>query len=178
MDKITGKLPDLLLFKDGSRVRTKDDWPARKNEILSSSVKLAYGGMPPEPEFLQLEQLHLAGRAGFTSFRISTGRREKPIRFCLQLYGLDERQARPVVLTGDGCYNNLSPEVITEITRRGMVAAKFNRTELAHDMYTSERTGGLYEIYPSGGFWCPGCLGLGLPAQSARPPPDQGHRQS
>ncbi len=148
MDKISGRLPDLMQFQDGSRVQTKADWLSRKKEIYAPALDLAYGGLPPQPEFLEIEQLHQSGRAGFATFRISSGRKKRPISFCLQVYGLDQAKSQPLVLSGDGCYNNFSPEVIQEITGRGMLAAKFNRTELAHDMYKIDRTGGLYSVYP------------------------------
>jgi hypothetical protein len=148
MDEVKGRLPDLLQFKDGRKVRTKEDWLARRQEIFDEAVELAYGGMPPDPEFLEVEQLHMPGRVGLATYRIKTGRKSHPFSFCLQLSVQDTTSCSPVVLTGDGCYKKFNDAVVAEINRRGMIGAKFNRTEFAHDMYNTERKGGLYDVYP------------------------------
>ena len=97
MDEVKGRLPDLLQFKDGRKVRTKEDWLARRQEIFDEAVDLAYGGMPPDPEFLEVEQLHMPGRVGLATYRITTGRKSHPFSFCLQLSVQDTTRRSPAV---------------------------------------------------------------------------------
>lgn len=51
------------------------------------------------------------------------------------------------MLCGDSIYRYCSDRVIDEANKRGIAVAKFNRTEFAPDMYTSERTSGIYPLY-------------------------------
>ncbi len=155
LDVRLGKLPDLLTFADGTPVRTAADWPRRLAEIFAPAVELEYGGMPPAPEFLTVEHIHTPGAGRLNSYRIITGTRAKPFAFVLQLYLPKEMEANaeyPVVLTGDGCYRYCSDAVIDEINRRGMIAAKFNRTELAADIWQPDTVSGIYDTYPGMAF--------------------------
>lgn len=43
-------LPDALVFADGRRVTTKDDWPARRAELLDLFAETVYGRPLPKPE--------------------------------------------------------------------------------------------------------------------------------
>jgi hypothetical protein len=44
------KFPDPFLMKDGRRVATKEDWQARRKEILEQMLDLQYGTQAPAPE--------------------------------------------------------------------------------------------------------------------------------
>jgi dienelactone hydrolase len=145
-DTILGMLPDLFTFENGQRVLNADDWKMRRREILDSAIELEYGGLPPEPEIFEVETLHQM--KNMSSYRIETGSREKTMTFTMQLFHPDGGELCPVVLTGDGCYRKCETEVINEALSRGIAVAKFNRTELAHDMYNNERKTGLYAVYP------------------------------
>lgn len=145
-DVVLGTLPDLFECADGSRVMNAGDWTRRRREILDSAIELEYGGMPPKPEIFEAETMHQM--AGMVSYRIKTGTAERTMTFTMQLYLPAGNTPCPVVLTGDGCYRKCETEVINEALRRGIAVAKFNRTELAHDMYNTGRQTGLYAIYP------------------------------
>ena len=43
-------LPDLLTFKDNRKVLTRDDWRARRNELIAPLLFYQYGRMPPRPD--------------------------------------------------------------------------------------------------------------------------------
>jgi hypothetical protein len=145
-DIVLGKLPDLFKFENGQPVLNAEDWKKRRKEILDSIIDLEYGGLPPKPEVFEVETLH-QGKA-IVSYRIKTGTNEKTMTFTMQLYLPDGNGPWPVVLTGDGCYRKCETEVINEALSRGIAVAKFNRVELAHDMYNTERKTGLYAVYP------------------------------
>jgi hypothetical protein len=55
-----------------------------------------------------------------------------------------------VVLTGDGCWPYVTDEVRDRILAGGNVLAVFNRVEIAPDAGSSDRSTGLYRVYPEG----------------------------
>ncbi|MBQ4291037.1 MAG: hypothetical protein II719_07550, partial [Clostridia bacterium] len=74
-----GTLPDPFLFEDGTRVRTVDDWQLKRRELIKPVIELQYGGMPPEPSFLECDPLCVPDRPGrMNIWRIRTGTREYP----------------------------------------------------------------------------------------------------
>ena len=142
-DEILGALPDVLTFENGKKVTDIPAWEERRKEILEKAVLLEYGGMPPKPEVFRLEKLCE------DSYRIHCGTKEKQISFCFDVYKPEGKGKRPVVLTGDAMYHrNCNDRVIEEANRRGFLVVKFNRCALAPDCYTSERTDGIYPLYP------------------------------
>lgn len=49
------ELPELMRFADGREVRSPEDWPARRREILDVFAREMYGQEPPAPEALEIE---------------------------------------------------------------------------------------------------------------------------
>ncbi len=144
-DKVLGFLPDPFLRADGTRVKTKEEWKEHRKYLIDLVVGMEYGGMPPKPEKVEVEQFTCGGPGRINNYRVHIG----SFTFCLAVYlPKDISTPRPVILTGDGCYRNMNDLVIDEILGRGMIAAKFNRTELAPDMYNNDRTTGIYPLYP------------------------------
>lgn len=155
-----GKLPDPFRRADGS-LMTAEEWYKEKDAVRDFVVDFAFGGMPPRPEVLRIEPISTPCRAHKGSwYKIYAGTKERQLSFTLELNipyvpGKSPEddgpflpgEKYPVVLTGDGCYRNMETEVITEANRRGYIAARFNRLELASDIMGC-RTGGLYDIYP------------------------------
>ena len=145
-DRLLAPLPPILPGAD------EKAWRIRRQEILRQIVELEYGGMPPEPVSLRVEQLqHPMGEV--LSMRVHINER---FSFTLQLYKPVKRpqpgEKFPVILTGDGCYRNCNDRVIDAAAARGWAVAKFNRVEFAHDIPHSSRTGGIYELYPDSRF--------------------------
>lgn len=158
---ILGKLPDPFLKEDGTRV-TPEEWKIYRKGLLDKTVSLAYGGMPPRPEAVEIEALSytpdsLSGRW----YKIYAGTKEKKVSFTLELFvpltmrkaksnndPLGEIEKYPVLLTGDGCYTNCESDTIAEARRRGYIVARFNRLELASDLKDKGRVGGIYDVYP------------------------------
>jgi len=144
---VLSPLPDLFRMDDGRRVATEQDWEARRAELYRTVVDLQYGGMPPEPEFLEVEPL-FCGK--FASYRIHTGRRDKPITFAMQIIWPKEKAEKyPVIIDGDGCFMVVhKPETLDPISEAGVAFIRFNRAELAHDISEDPRNHGLYAVYP------------------------------
>jgi len=149
-DIILGKLPDVFTFEDGTRVKTVEDWRRRRQEIIDTAVELEFGGMPPKPERFVLETMH-SGK-NIRSYRLHCYAGGDHFTFCMQIYvpreGFDPSRKHPILLTGDGCYHYCGEAVIEEAHRRGWLVAKFNRVELAHDMYNTSRDTGIYTLWP------------------------------
>lgn len=149
---VLGAIPDPLVLPDGSRVRTAAQWEAQRERLLGPWIDLVYGGMPPAPDSVELEPRHTPGPGRKNSYRVTCRRGEESLSFTVTLTRPREEGPRPVVLTGDGCYDNMNGEVVEEINRRGMIAANFNRTDLAADIKGMPRDHGLYRLYPEGVF--------------------------
>jgi len=152
---MTNQLPDPFLFKDGKRVCDEAGWRRRRLELLDSLVELEYGGLPPVPAHTELEIFNRSQVRRFPdapryiSCRVKTAP-NLSFQFILYLLVPPGDGPFPVVLTGDGCYNYYADEIAVEALRRGNIAAHFNRCEIVPDMYNSERTSGLYRVYPDG----------------------------
>lgn len=142
-----GKMPDPFQKADGTRM-TPEEWKEKKAEIRDMVVGYEYGGMPPRPEYVDFERINVgAGGETTTWYRVKAGKKDKYITFYLEIMkNKSDDEKHPVILTGDGCYQNLESDTMEEAFRRGYVVAKFNRLELAND--TPERKGVLYDLYP------------------------------
>lgn len=153
-DVLLQKLPDPFLKSDGkTRVANAEEWRAQREWLVRLIVGMEYGGMPPRPDKVTVEPLNDLGRGSKKGprqnvVRVHCGTAEHPFSFVLNLYVPESTGRLPVVLTGDGCYMSMSNEVIYEINRRGMIAARFDRLELATDRRDAKRDHGLYAVYP------------------------------
>ncbi len=148
LDVVRGKLPNPLIFNDGTTVKTKEDWALRRREIIDSAIELEYGGMPPEPEYVELDPLHTPGLSRMSSYRVFTATRASKFCFTIRIYRPRLSGKCPVLLTGDGCFKYCNDAVIEEANKRGIAVAIFNRTEFAPDIRNAGRTSGIYGIYP------------------------------
>lgn len=157
--KFLGKMPNPFVKEDGTMV-SKEEWKTYKYELLEKIVDIEYGGMPPKPEIVEIERLSMPSRGIVPNcFRIHAGKKEKKLTFILEIYvpipkgkskysPLAEGEKYPVLLTGDGCWQNMNSQVIEEAMKRGYITAKFNRLEVANDVRGSQE-GGIYDIYPN-----------------------------
>ena len=50
-------LPDPFLFRDGTRVKTPEDWLRRRQEIIALLEYYEYGHMPPAPGNIEVEDV-------------------------------------------------------------------------------------------------------------------------
>lgn len=139
-DRLLAPLPPI---DSGNSVEA---WRKRRRELLDEIIDIEYGGFPPEPQSVRVEQLQHPINA--LSMKIYVNER---FNFMMQVFKprpLEEGKKYPVILTGDGCYRNCSDTVIDDAIARGYIVAKFNRVEFAKDLHHEDRTGGIYEMYP------------------------------
>ncbi|MBQ3709005.1 MAG: hypothetical protein II889_14040 [Clostridia bacterium] len=145
-----GKLPDPFLFADGRRVKTAADWEERKKELWDPVVGLQYGGMPPEPEFLDIEPLSVPDTPGrMNIWRTRTGTRAHPVAWTIYAHRPAGQAPWPVVIDGDLCYACMQdPRTAEQFREHGIMLVTFNRDEIVPDTRNPRRTGNLYETYP------------------------------
>jgi hypothetical protein len=151
-DRILQKLPDPLVNSDGTPVQTAGDWISQRARITELVVGTEYGGMPPQPDELDVE-LHCSAINGTVeTYRITAGTGGRRLSFELQLFipPHDKGVRLPVVLSGDGCWRYMNDRIIDAINARGFIAARFNRTTIVSDLYTEEeaRKSPLYRVFP------------------------------
>jgi hypothetical protein len=89
---------------------------------------------------------HLGG-ARYITYRV-IAEAEQPFVFQLYLLMPAGLGPFPVVLTGDACWRTVTDEIAAEVLHRGNILAQFNRVELAADVRSSDRTSGIYSLYP------------------------------
>ena len=149
-DKMLGRLPEVMTFENGERVRDAADWLRRRREIIDGAVRLCYGGMPPEPEYFELRQIFDGGPGHSDSYKITAGTNERQLDIYFKVYRPDCEGRTPVVLDGDGCWEYVTNDVINAARRRGYAVAVFDRTELARDIWRDPepRDCPIYKVYP------------------------------
>ena len=146
--KVLGQLPDIFTFDNGEELKSTADWERRRAEIYKTAVELQYGTMPPEPEFLEIETLYFGKNSN--SFKITTGKRDCPVSFRMQVFLPETKEKCPVIVAGDMCFayftNN---DYVKTALDKNIAWAFFDRTELAHDIRGEGRgKGQLYKTYP------------------------------
>ncbi|HEX8915019.1 MAG TPA: hypothetical protein VF796_21885, partial [Humisphaera sp.] len=169
------ELPDPFRFADGSRVRTREDWPRRAAELKELIQTYEYGHLPPVPPagavtVKPTPDYAPPARAGSNKDAkeapdpsLPAGAREE--KFLLTVAGPGGKTVDfhvlltlpkgdgpfPVVVRGDLCWGLVKPAAREEILRRGYVLADFDRTEIVPDK-KGERNVGAYLVYPDGDF--------------------------
>ena len=150
--KCLAPLPDPFVFRDGSRVASRDDWSRRRAEIAELILDVEYGGLPPAPDSLDVQRLHTHNEkhldgAKYTQYRLVHGG-HPAFHFRLDVLVPNADAPVPVVLTGDGCYQYVTDNLRRDILSRGFALAVFSRTAIVPDLYNSDRDTGLYLAYP------------------------------
>lgn len=161
--KALGELPDLFLTEDGKAVKTSADWEDRRAELYKTAVELQYGTLPPKPEFLEVEPLYVSKK--WSSYRITSGKRECPVSFVMRV-GLPKTVSQsgryPMIVDGDGCFGYFHrSDFIDPPLEAGIGWALFDRTEIVPDCKEAGRTAPLYQAYPEYSFGAVGAWAWG-----------------
>jgi hypothetical protein len=148
------ELPNPFRFESGEPVRTAADWARRRDEIRKLILEIEYGGLPPTPQATRAEELHThkvrrLDDARYTQYRVIT-EDERAFHFRLDVLAPAGDGPFPTVLYGDGCWRFVTDDIAADILHRGFALAQFSRVEIAPDIYNSDRTTGLYLVYPEG----------------------------
>lgn len=157
---VLGELPDPFIFTDGRRVKTPEDWPARREELLKLILHHQYGHLPPAPQRTTTVQLLDHTLRTFKSphqqykLTFDNGDGRERVSMIVDVLMPPGEGPFPVILRGDWGWQKTPDDVTQAILDRGYILAEFNRLELAQDLGRDapERTAGLYAAYPDGEF--------------------------
>ena len=159
---------------DGGRVSTRETWPGRSRAWKDMILEMEYGGLPPNPEKVEIEFLCHSGVSCWPevprlwSYRVHCHGGARSFSFCVKLLFPCTPGPFPAIINGDGCWWYLSEAVARRVVASGCALVMFNRTEMAEDLgYANvpdknRRIGGLYDVYPGRPFgalsaWAWGC---------------------
>ena len=150
------ELPNLFLFSNGSKVKNLVDWHNRRVELIHIFQEIEYGYLPPAPLITRGEILEKTPYASFPGaiyerYRLISGP-EPVFEFLIDLHIPPSPGPFSVALTGDACWNYVTPEIIHEGLSRGFILAQFDRTMIVPDAACPERNVGLYKIFPGMNF--------------------------
>ena len=158
--RVAGELPDLFTMEDGTKVIDTAQWEQRRRELYRTAVEIQYGTMPPEPEFLEVEQLDEDWN--IRNYRIITGTRACPVQFTMRIVRPAEQKKYPAIVDGDLCWRYwFDKDFIRAATDSGIMLVLFNRTELVPDVKSAGRNGPLYRTYPDHTFGATGAWAWG-----------------
>ena len=153
--------PDLLTFENGTPVDAAS-WPQRREELANAIIDHQFGGMPPEPERVEVIQRASSNIRHWPGVTYNTYEirihfsQQKEISLTLSLWIPPGEGPFPVLLDGDGCWRYFNDQVIQIVLTRGNIAASVDRTEAAADNKDNYRSTGLYRLFPNATFGvCP-----------------------
>lgn len=149
------ELPDPFLMNDGSRVKTKEDWLRRREELKKLILDYEYGhldhvnGIPKGTEMSSKSNDTI--KATERQILLTLGRDGKEIQVHLELTIPAGNGPFPVIVVGDLNWGRIKPDIQAEVVKRGYILAEFNRTEFAQD--SKDQTTGVYAAFgnPDGG---------------------------
>jgi hypothetical protein len=158
--KMLGELPDPFEFTDGRRVKTPDDWAARRAELLELVLHHEYGHLPPPPKNTTTVQLisHTLRTFKVThrqyKLTFDNGDPRTAISMVVDLLFPNGDGPFPVILRGDWGWTKTPDVAAANMLDRGYILAEFNRLELSQDLARTapQKTFGLYAMYPDGEF--------------------------
>ena len=153
-------LPDPFVFNDGHRVKTPEDWNARRKEITEIILANEYGHLPPAPK--SMTNLLLGSHkykplsATHKTYKIicDPGDGRESISFIVELLYPFGDGPFPVIIRGDMGWGKTPELIARQILDRGYILADFNRCEFAPDLgpNKSDQNSALYASYPNGDF--------------------------
>ncbi len=144
------ELPDPFRFEDGSRVRSREDWPRRREELLNLILHYEYGRVPPPPGNVKgplVSEENNGSLGGIArTVLLEMGPEDRKLTTRVEILTPAGPGPWPVIVRGDLCWKRLPAEILADATRRGYAVAEFDRTDFAPD--SKDRTKGIYAAYP------------------------------
>lgn len=145
--KVKGPLPNPFIFDNGKPVETLSDWELRYKEIYDYSINLQFGGMPPKPEFLEVE--HLNKGKNHSTYKIYTGTKDNPVSFIFKFISPKVKN-RPIIIDGDMCAEYFMKEAFIKNAIDNQIGwVLFDRTEIASDLANNKKKGAIFRTYPN-----------------------------
>src|SRR5689334_13723869 len=130
------ELPDPFVMNDGSRVKSKQDWAKRREELKELIQYYEYGHLPPAPG-------NVTASASGAKINAQTSATERQILLTMGPEGKVSTHLEltipagdgpfAVIITGDLGWGKVKEPIAKEVLGRKYVLAEFNRTEIAAD---------------------------------------------
>lgn len=147
-------LPDVMTFKNGEKVKTVDEWRARREEILEILREEIYGFAPPPPKEIRYEikkcdDLALAGKAIHSKIDIKFDAPKGEFSFPINLFVPRKGSPAPLFL-----HIEFRPEIpdkyypVEEIIDNGFATASFCHKDVDEDKSGFES--GLISMFSEG----------------------------
>ncbi|MFI5378592.1 MAG: hypothetical protein ACHRHE_04790 [Tepidisphaerales bacterium] len=144
------ELPDPFRFEDGSRVKTPQDWPRRREELVKLILYYEYGRVPPPPGNVKgtvvSETQSVFLGATVKTILLEMGPADHKITSRVELTIPNGPGPWPVIIRGDLCWGRVDGDILADASRRGYAVADFDRTDFAPD--SRDRSKGVYPVYP------------------------------
>jgi len=145
---VVAELPDPFLKADGTRVRSRREWPAQRKRLLEAILHYQYGPLPPKGSKVAGAVTAVRdlpdGLGEVRDVELSMGPRGV-VKVRLMLAIPAGKGPFPVILDGDLGWDRLNDAFIKAVLGRGYILAAFNREQVGPD--SAERKG-VYEAWP------------------------------
>ncbi len=143
-------LPDPFLMVDGSRVRSREDWQRRRQEIASMLAHYQYGHMPPPPGNIRVKivstQPLMQGNAVLRRVVLEMGPgHQARVNVGIYLPARTDRRV-PVLMAVEPVWMEHLKPIAELALKRGYAFAGYERHDLDPD--DADRSNGVHPLYP------------------------------
>jgi hypothetical protein len=143
------QLPDPFETGPKARLKTRDQWPARRAQLRELILGYEYGRIPAETSSVSAQEAgsaqDAANGATVHQFTLKTGPDGK-ISVPLVMTIPAGKGPFPIIIKGDLCWGRVKPAIVADVVKRGYILAEFDRTAVAPDK--NDRSQGVYPLYP------------------------------
>jgi len=144
-------LPDLLRREDGTEVTSKEEWSARRREILDLLLREEYGPFPPNVPEVRTDKIEeaviLEGLARERRFHLLLPNRGTPLRVEAGLILPEGRKGPfPTLLAVDWIWLDHLRPVAKRMTEEGIAFAGYKVQDLDRD--DDDRSDGVHALFP------------------------------
>ncbi|HSZ54012.1 MAG TPA: hypothetical protein VK797_00005, partial [Tepidisphaeraceae bacterium] len=140
----TRELPDPFRMSNGKRITAREQWTARRAEILRQMMATEYGRMPADAGEVKATET-ASDDAAVHAYTLTMGPSGK-VSVPLLLTLPKGNGPFPVIVKGDLCWGRVKPDIIAAVLDRGYALAEFDRTQVAPDK--DDRSTGVFPLYP------------------------------
>jgi len=152
-------MPDPFLRLDGTRVKSREEWPVHREYLKAMLAHYIYGTMPPRPKSREVQQIHSVpafdGAAVHERYAVTLERSGKTVRFHFEFFRPMEIRRMPVIIKncrtlfeGDEDLAVRDREAARQAVGRGYLLCKFLRNETAVDDRHDKCRSGVFSLYP------------------------------
>ena len=152
-------MPDPFVKADGTRVTSKDEWPAQREYLKAMMAHYQYGVMPPRPKTFDLKRTEskrvFDGKAVQEHYAIGIERHGKRATIHFEFIRPVNDNRMPTIVKNcsvffdtPGSKTAVSDKgAAREAVKRGYLFCKFNRKDVAADQ-ADNRNAGVFPLYP------------------------------